>query len=116
MKPKDIHNWQISITDPAAIVEGIEDITQCIYTILTTIPGSDPLRPSFGSDVYRYLDKPHTGAKAQIIYAATVAIGRWEKRLEVTRCNVTRTETRTVITIEGAIVASAEAVTITTTI
>lgn len=112
----DTRNWQVSIDDPLAIVEGIDDITQCVYIILTTIPGSDPLRPTFGSDVYKYLDKPLESVRAQIIYAATEAINRWEKRIEVTACTITRTASRTQITIEGTIVASAKQATIKTTI
>lgn len=56
--PNDTRNWQVSMDDPAAIVEGVDDIVQSINIILTTIPGSDPLRPEFGSNVYQYLDKP----------------------------------------------------------
>ena len=114
---KDIRNWQVDINDPAAIVEGIDDIRQCIHIILTTVPGSDPLRPEFGSNVYKYLDQPLPVAKPQIIYAVTEAVGRWEKRLEVTKCNIIRrTVDRTTITIEGIVVASADQVTITTTL
>ena len=64
--------------DPAKIVEGVDDIVQSINIILTTIPGSDPLRPEFGSNVYQYLDKPLPSVMGKIIYEATTAIGRWE--------------------------------------
>ena len=110
---KDTRNWQVSITDPSAIVEGIDDIAQCVYIILTTIPGSDPLRPTFGSDIYKYLDRPLETVKAKIIYAATEAVNRWEKRLEITGGKISRDASRTTITLEGIIVASAEQVTIT---
>ena len=83
--PNDARNWQVSMEDPAKIVEGVDDIVQSINIILTTIPGSDPLRPEFGSNVYQYLDKPLPSVMGKIIYEATTAIGRWEKRLEVTR-------------------------------
>lgn len=110
---KDTRNWQVSIDDPAAIVEGIDDIMQCVYIVLTTIPGSDPLRPEFGSNIYQYLDKPLEVVKAKIIYAATTAIERWEKRLQVTRCTVSRNaDGRTVINIKGTVVASANQVTV----
>lgn len=112
----DTRNWQVSIDDPLAIVEGIDDITQCVYIILTTVPGSDPLRPMFGSDVYKYLDKPLESVRARIIYAVTEAITRWEKRIEVSACNVTQSAGKTKITIEGIIVGSAKQVTITSTI
>lgn len=116
-KIKDTRNWQVSIKDPAAIVEGGEDIAQCVYIILTTIPGSDPLRPSFGSNVFQYLDKPLTEVKSNIIYAATTAIERWEKRIEVTSCTVSRNDdNRYIIKIEGTVVASANQLVITSTI
>lgn len=110
---KDTRNWQVSITDPSVIVEGIDDIAQCVYIILTTIPGSDPLRPTFGSDIYKYLDRPLETVKAKIIYAATEAVSRWEKRLQITGGKISRDASRTTITLEGIIVASAEQVTIT---
>ena len=49
--PNDTRNWQVSMDDPAAIVEGVDDIVQSINIILPPIPGSDPLRPGFGSNV-----------------------------------------------------------------
>lgn len=116
MTPTDTRNWQMSLADPQAIVEGLDDITQCVYIILTTIPGSDPLRPTFGSNVYQYLDKPLETVRARIIYAVAEAIGQWEKRIEVTGCSVTRNADKTTITIEGIIVASAKQITITSTL
>ena len=116
MKTTDARNWQISISDPQAIVEGIDDILQCVQVILTTIPGSDPLRPSFGADVYKYLDKPLATVKAPIIYAATEAVNRWEKRIRVTDCNVMRDASKTTITIVGTVIASAQQITITSTL
>ena len=103
----------MSLTNPLEIVEGVDDITQCVYIILTTIPGSDPLRPTFGSDVYKYLDKPLEMVRAQIIHAVTEAVYRWEKRIEVTGCNVSRDASKTTITVVGNIIASAEQITIT---
>lgn len=116
MTPTDTLNWQMSLADAQSIVEGIDDIAQCIHIILTTVPGSDPLRPAFGSNVYRYLDKPVEAVRAQIIYAATEAIGRWEKRIEVTGCSVTRNADKITIAIEGTIIASAKQITITSTL
>lgn len=107
--PNDARNWQVSMEDPAKIVEGVDDIVQSINIILTTIPGSDPLRPEFGSNVYQYLDKPLPSVMGKIIYEATTAIGRWEKRLEVTRITASRNDAvHTVFKIEGTVVGSAE--------
>ena len=115
--PNDARNWQVSMEDPAKIVEGVDDIVQSINNILTTIPGSDPLRPEFGSNVYQYLDKPLPSVMGKSIYEATTAIGRWEKRLEVTRITASRNDAvHTVFKIEGTVVGSAEQITITTII
>ena len=95
----------------------MDDIVQSINIILTTIPGSDPLRPEFGSNVYQYLDKPLPSVLGKIIYEATTAIGRWEKRLDVTRISASRNDAaHTVFKIEGTVVGSAEQITITTII
>jgi phage baseplate assembly protein W len=82
----DTRNWQISIDDPATIVEGIEDIAQCIYLILVTALGSDPLRPEFGSEIYKYIDRPMNVAHPLMISEAVRAIRRWEKRIAITKC------------------------------
>lgn len=84
----DTRNWQVSINNPLARAEGAEDIAQCVYLILTTIPGSDPLRPDFGCNLYRYIDKPMTGAQPMAVYEITAAITRWENRIEVQRCRL----------------------------
>lgn len=88
MNRNDTRNWQVSINDPTARVEGAEDMAQCIYTILNTIPGSDPLRPTFGSQVYRYIDAPINRVEPRLVYEAITAIERWEKRVTVTRCRL----------------------------
>lgn len=43
--PNDTRNWQVSMDDPAAIVEGVDDIVQSINIILTTIPGQRSIAP-----------------------------------------------------------------------
>lgn len=117
MEVNNIRNWQVDINDPLKVVEGVDDIAQCVYVILTTIPGSDPLRQTFGSNVYKYIDRPMNEAQPRLIYEATEAIGRWEKRIEVTRCNLNANgnDART-LEIEATIIASAAQVTITVNI
>jgi phage baseplate assembly protein W len=84
----DTQNWQVSINDPATVVEGAEDIAQCVYTIITTVKGSDPLRADFGSDVYKYIDKPINEVRPLIIYAVSEAIRTWEQRIVVKKCRL----------------------------
>ena len=87
----DTQNWQVSINDPATVVERAEDIAQCVYTIITMVKGSDPLRADFGSDVYKYLDKPVNEVRPLIIYAVSEAIRAWEQRIVVKKCRLVST-------------------------
>lgn len=110
-------NWQVSLSDPALTVQDAEDIAQSIYLLIATIPGSDPLRPTFGSGVYRYLDRPLQEVAPRIVYEVTEAIGRWEPRIEVTGCTVTRSAAdRAVITVRGNLTGTAQSLTVKTTL
>jgi phage baseplate assembly protein W len=113
----DTRNWQVSLADPSRKVEGIEDIAQCVYIILTTIKGSDPLRPDFGSDVCLFLDRPVNEVQAMLVYSVTKALQRWEKRIQVQRCRLLpgRLEERSLL-IEALVLASESSVTITVNI
>ena len=101
-------NWQVSLADPLQIVENAEEIAQCIYTILTTVRGSDPLRPAFGSEVFKFIDRPMNVAKPGLIYEVFSAIEMWERRIRVTRVFVTEAEMDKLnINIEAVVIASA---------
>lgn len=76
-------NWQLSVNKIGEVVEGIEDLRQCIQIILTTTKGSDPLRPLFGSDIWRFIDTPVTTAVANISAEIIDSIGKWESRVNV---------------------------------
>ncbi len=71
------------------VVQGLADVNQCIQIILTTSKGSDPLRPTFGADVWRYMDAPINAAIPQIVREVTEAILRWEPRVTLVSINVT---------------------------
>jgi phage baseplate assembly protein W len=58
-----------------------EEIAQCIYLALSTQKGSDPLRPDFGTNLHKYIDKPLPQVETMIIYEAMTAIKRWEPRV-----------------------------------
>ena len=90
METPNTPNWQISISDPTVTLADVEDIAQSIYLILSTVKGSDPMRPAFGSDVYTYLDQPINTVAPMLVYEVFDAIGKWEKRLNVTKVNVTQ--------------------------
>lgn len=117
MKINDTRNWQMSILDPLVIVEGGDDIAQCVDTILSTVPGSDPLRPDFGSNVYQYIDKPINEVRPSLIYDVITSIGRWEKRLAVNKCTITDNGIDgRILNIDGVVVASGAQVKLTTKI
>lgn len=76
-------DWQFKLNGIGEIAEGVEDINQCIALILNTPKGSDPHRPTFGSDIFKYIDYPVNIAKANIIRETIDAITLWEKRIKV---------------------------------
>lgn len=76
-------DWQFSTLGVGAVTQGIQDVRQCIDTILRTTPGTDPLRPQFGSNVYQYADKPVTIAVPGVIKAVIDALDLWEVRVVI---------------------------------
>lgn len=72
-------DWQLSLNDSSALVEGLADISQCIDIVLNTQIGSDPMRPTFGTD-YTSIDSPVNVAAPNMVIAITNAIQRWETR------------------------------------
>lgn len=76
-------NWQLSNQTIGQIAEGIDDIRQCIGIILTNTKGSDPLRPLFGSDIWRFIDNPVNTAVANISAEIIDCIGKWEQRIRI---------------------------------
>lgn len=76
-------DWQIKLNEIGSVAEGIEDINQCIAIILSTQKGSVPHRPTFGSDILKYVDYPVNSAKANIVREIIDAINEWETRVDV---------------------------------
>ncbi|MBO6180613.1 GPW/gp25 family protein [bacterium] len=76
-------DWQFKLNGIGEAAEGVEDINQCIAIILNTPKGSDPHRPTFGSDILKYMDYPVNIAKPNIIRETIDAITLWEKRITV---------------------------------
>lgn len=78
--------WQPALnSDTSGIVEGVEDIDQCIRIILGTPKGSDPLRPDFGCNAWKYLDQPIDTALPHVVRESVDAIKQWEPRVEVVK-------------------------------
>jgi len=74
-------DWSLKLGTVGAVVQGIKDIDQCIAIILTTPRGSDPLRPTFGADLWRYIDNPISVAIPSIVREVSAAIAMWEPRV-----------------------------------
>lgn len=63
------------------VVQGLDDVHQCLKIIFGTIPGEDPFRPTFGCDLTSFLDLPIPAAIPAIVAAVTQAITKWEPRI-----------------------------------
>lgn len=78
-------DWSPRVSAIGEVVESLADIRQAIDILLKTPKGSDPHRPEFGCDAWRYLDKPVTVAVPNVIRECTDSIERWEPRAKLTR-------------------------------
>ena len=76
-------HWQLAPSLDSQAVQGVDDIHQCIDHILSTMKGTDVLRPEFGSDHFQYIDQPEDIAIPNIVREITLALQRWENRIEV---------------------------------
>lgn len=79
------------------VVTGVNDVNQCIAIILTTPKGSDALRPTFGTDFWKYIDAPISEAGPAVVREVTQSITQWEPRVKVLSVNstpVTQTTTQ----------------------
>jgi len=80
---------QMSGSGIGQVVQGLADINQCIAIILATPKGSDPLRPNFACDLWRWLDAPITVARPHLVREIVEAITIWEPRVRVLSVVVT---------------------------
>jgi phage baseplate assembly protein W len=74
-------DWSLKLGAIGQVVQGLEDVEQCLAIIVTTPMGSDPLRPTFGADIWRYIDFPLNIAIPAIVSELTTAITIWEPRV-----------------------------------
>ena len=81
-------DWSLKLGAIGDVVQGIDDIDQCIAIILTTPKGSDPLRPTFGADLWKYVDSPISVAIPSIVREVSAAIAMWEPRVTVQSISV----------------------------
>ena len=68
------------------LLTGMAHIMQSIEDILTTPKQSRVMRPEYGSDVFKLIDRPINPAwLVDLYYEAVVSIHRWEPRVRVRR-------------------------------
>lgn len=86
--------WAISLNGVGQLVQGLDDIRQCISIILNTRKGTDPLRPNFGVGVFEYIDKPVNTALPNMRKSIIDAIGEFEPRVELTKVTASVVEAK----------------------
>lgn len=79
----DNNTWGISTIGYGVIAEGVALIRQRISLVLRTSKRSDPLRPHFGSDVYKYIDAPLNIAIPNIKAEISSALSMWMPEIKV---------------------------------
>jgi phage baseplate assembly protein W len=78
-------NWSLNLATEGEVLTDIQDIAQCMGLIFNTRTGSDPLRPDFGTEIWRWIDKPVNTAIPAIRTEIIRGVERWEPRAEITR-------------------------------
>jgi len=93
-------DWQLKMNGIGEVAEGVDDINQCIAVILLTPKGSVPHRPTFGSNIHKYVDYPVNQAVPNIVRETTDAISLWEKRINLKSIHVEIIESQIKIKVE----------------
>jgi phage baseplate assembly protein W len=81
-------DWSLKLNSIGNVVQGLDDVEQCIAIILTTPKGSDPLRPTFGTDLWRFIDNPIGFAIPAVVREVTGSISMWEPRITLQSVSV----------------------------
>lgn len=74
--------WTLDMNNAGEIVQGVDSIKQCVYVILMTERGSDPLRPDFGCSALEYIDLPSITGIPRMVKAIHDALEKYEPRIE----------------------------------
>lgn len=75
--------WQISVLGAGNIEQGLDDIRQCLDLLLRTQKGADPLRPEFGTNIFRLIDSPVNIAIPNVKREIIQAVAMFEQRVEI---------------------------------
>ena len=93
-------DWQLKLNSIGKVAEGMDDINQCIAIILSTRKGSVPHRPTFGSEIYKYIDYPVNEAIPNISRESIDAITLWETRITVNSVEIEIDKTNVIVKVE----------------
>ena len=80
LAPSDLDGASQGTGQSIDIVQGYDDIEQCIFNILSTRKGTDATRPEFGSNHFDYIDTPEDIFVPNAVREVVLAITTWEKR------------------------------------
>ncbi len=105
-----INDQSINQSNPDEYVTGIEDVKQCWWNILKTIPGSVPLMPAFGCELYRYVDHPVNASFAELGNKIISALTKWETRTTISKVTRTVSGSRVYLNIAGIYTSTGESV------
>ena len=84
-------SWQMKHGAIGEVVTDLEDIDQCIGTIVSTERGEVPGRPDFGVRIHEWIDTPLHIAAPNIVREVFEAVAIWEPRAVVEEVNPTPT-------------------------
>jgi phage baseplate assembly protein W len=104
------NDFSINQTNPDEYVSGVDDIKQCWWNILRTVPGSIPLMPEFGCDLYKYVDKPITLSFSEAANKITSALAKWETRATISKVTRTIDGSRIYINVVGIYISTGESI------
>ena len=75
-------DWQLSLRGAGEIEQKSADVNQCLLLIFSTQKGSDPLRPEFGVDLLKWIDRPANVAAPGVINEMIAGLA-YEERVSV---------------------------------
>jgi len=111
-----IYDSSIDMNNVGSQVSGIDTIRQSWSNILDTVPGSDPMRPTFGSGIYDYLDKNLSSVKGAVIAKIISDLETWESRATISQADMAIVGNQIKINIQGIYTATNTQIAVTITL
>lgn len=97
-------------------VEAEADIRQSWDVILHTVPGSDPMRPNFGSNIYQFIDRPVNDFSGKFAAQVIEDLERWETRCTISKVSILVSGKNIEVSIEGVYTPTGDVINATLTI